>query len=114
MKKIPRKYRDDNVAILYSPGYGAGWSTWNDDKLREGLLYHKELIEMVEAGKRTKITQKKVQELLGLDKDTYVCVCGNDQLEVQYIPKRTLFRIETYDGNESIEIYNTNSYEVAE
>ena len=22
--------RDGKVAILYSPGYGAGWSTWND------------------------------------------------------------------------------------
>jgi len=26
--------RDGKVAVLYSPGFGAGWSTWNDDEYR--------------------------------------------------------------------------------
>ena len=34
MNKIEK---DGNVAVLYSPGYGAGWSTWNDDKYQEML-----------------------------------------------------------------------------
>ena len=36
-------YNEDGtkVAVLVSPGYGAGWSTWNDDT----LAYDKRVVE---------------------------------------------------------------------
>ena len=41
------------VAVLYSPGYGAGWSTWNyEDGLNETLLFHPALVEMVRNNKQ--------------------------------------------------------------
>jgi hypothetical protein len=27
--------RDGKVAVLYSPGYGAGWYSWNRDQVRD-------------------------------------------------------------------------------
>ena len=35
---VEKLERDGKVAILYSPGYGAGWSTWNDDN--DGEYFH--------------------------------------------------------------------------
>ena len=40
--------RDGKVAVLYSPGYGAGWYSWHDI---EDLLYDPAVVEMVEKGK---------------------------------------------------------------
>ena len=34
---------------MYSPGYGAGWVTWNADEIRDLLLTHPGMIELVEA-----------------------------------------------------------------
>ena len=32
---MTEKYiKDGKVAVAYSPGFGAGWSTWNDDVWR--------------------------------------------------------------------------------
>ena len=33
-------------AVLVSPGYGAGWSTWNDDKL-QSIAYDKRIVKYI-------------------------------------------------------------------
>jgi hypothetical protein len=33
-----RLIRDGSVAVLYSPGFGAGWSTWNPEHFEEMLF----------------------------------------------------------------------------
>lgn len=38
MKKL---IRDGKVAVLVSPGFGAGWSTWNGDD--EDAIFNKRL-----------------------------------------------------------------------
>ena len=43
MKKI---IRDGKVAVLYSPGFGAGWSTWNQE-LPE-LVFNPVIVDLVE------------------------------------------------------------------
>jgi hypothetical protein len=40
--------RDGKVAVLYSPGYGAGWYSWHDN---EELLYDPVIVDMVESKK---------------------------------------------------------------
>lgn len=48
--------RDGKVAVLYSPGYGAGWTTWEyDSKLHEIMLFHPLIVEKVESGKERDI-----------------------------------------------------------
>lgn len=97
--------RDGLVAILYSPGYGAGWSTWNDDKYREFLLHDEKLVDLVETNQHSKI--KEYVETVYPDE--YVCVLGADQLRVSWVSPGTQFRIKDYDGSESM-VSNSDDY----
>lgn len=97
--------RDGLVAVLYSPGYGAGWSTWNGDKYREFLLHDEKLVDLVETNQHSKI-EDYVKSVYS---DEYVCVLGADQLRVEWVYPGTQFLITDYDGSESIE-FNSDSY----
>ena len=52
---IPKVKRETEngieVAVLISPGYGAGWSSWSYDS-KDILLFHKDLVELVLKGER--------------------------------------------------------------
>lgn len=96
---IQKTVRDGKVAVLTSPGYGAGWSTWNDQQFSEILLFHPKLVEMIEAGNRDNITEAWIVETLGLE-DLYLG--GADTLHIVWLPVGTQFRVEEYDGSESI------------
>ena len=41
--------RDGKMAVLVSPGFGAGWSTWADNK--EDAVFAPEVVAWVKAGK---------------------------------------------------------------
>jgi hypothetical protein len=91
-----RVIRDGLVAVLVSPGFGAGWSTWNTEY--EELLFDPGIVELVE--------QKKWQEL-----ETYVTLKypgiyrgGMPNLEIQWIPQGAEFVIDEYDGAESLKL----------
>ena len=47
MEKIEQ---DGKVAVLYSPGYGAGWSSWASDDQREALCMDARIVGPVLAG----------------------------------------------------------------
>lgn len=90
---------DGKVAVLVSRGYGAGWSTWNTEY--PGMLFDPEIASMVVNGNDqdeiVKVAQEKYPEgYFG----------GVDGLSVQWIPVRTIFRIDEYDGAESVEFLN--------
>jgi hypothetical protein len=93
MKKV---IRDGKVAVLYSPGYGAGWSTWGN----EAMMYDPEVVALVEADRRDEI-EALYQERYG--ENTPYCG-GAEQLQIEWLPVGTEFRIKEYDGSESIEI----------
>jgi hypothetical protein len=64
------------------------------------ILFHPKLIEMVENNKRSEITEEWMVSELGLS-DIY---CGGaDQLQIEWIPEGTAFKIDDYDGAESLE-----------
>lgn len=96
---MKKEIRDGKVAVLVSPGFGAGWSTWND---REELLYHPEIVRLVEENRQGEITEEFVQKLLNT-KD-YICVFGAADLQVVWLDEGTRFRVDEYDGAECIEI----------
>ena len=94
--------RDGKVAVLYSPGYGAGWSTWCDnDDLIETLLFHPLIVEKVESGHEKEITSEWLVEQFGEEFEDVYCG-GTNQLEIEWLPKGTAFRIEEYDGFETV------------
>ena len=88
--------RDGMVAILYSPDYGSGWYTWNRNQPE--LLFDPAIVQLVE--------EDKFDEL-----KTYVTLkypniyeVGMWELKVAWIPEGAMFRINEYDGDESIEL----------
>jgi hypothetical protein len=88
--------RDGMVAVLYSPDYGSGWYTWNQD--HPELLFDPAIVKLVEENKwdelKTYVTLKYPKLYTG----------GMDDLKVAWIPEGAMFRINEYDGDESIEL----------
>lgn len=97
--------RAGNVAVLYSPGYGAGWYSWNSEQ--EGLLFDKEIVEAVLAKDNDKAVAIAERKYPG----TYVG--GGDNLEVYWVPKGQRFEIHEYDGNESVRVFAPDDGHVA-
>ena len=56
---VNKVIRGGKVAVLYSPGYGAGWSTWGSEH-KEILLFHPRLVEAVEKGEHSKSQMKNI------------------------------------------------------
>ena len=98
--------KDGKVAVVYSPGFGAGWSTEHPEH-REVLSMDREIAEAVVDRNTDKAAQ--LATLKCGDVYTY----GSGQLKVEWIAKGTVFRINSYDGSESIEIIGPTSHMVA-
>ena len=93
---MQKMIRDGKVAVLYSPSFGAGWYTWNQEYPQ--MAFDPVIVQYVE--------DSKMEELA-----TYMSMAypdaytgGMDSLTVAWIPEGTLFRIHEYDGSESIEV----------
>lgn len=94
MNKIER---DGKVAVLVSPGYGAGWSTWNYEH-RETLCMDADIVQAILDGDRTKAVEIAKQKC----GDFYDG--GADGLIVEWVPKGTGFLITEHDGHETLRI----------
>ena len=96
---------DGKVAVLYSPGFGAGWYTWNQTVPQ--ILFDPAIVKMVEKEQwdklKTYVTLKYPDIYTG----------GMDGLKVAWIPEGTLFKINDYDGSESIELKENEDWLVA-
>ena len=89
--------RDGKVAVLYSPGFGAGWSTWADDDIRDFVLFDRRLVECLEAG-------GDVAALTGTILDgIYMYTGGARNLTIHWLPVGARFIVNEYDGSESIQ-----------
>lgn len=110
--------RGDRVAVLYSPGFGAGWYTWNinyDDNLNpEALLFDPKLVELVESidsGLNIDIyaeIEKRAEEIVP---DGYFG--GLYDLRIMWLPVGTKFIVEEYDGSESIRVLENTQWMTA-
>ena len=85
--------RDGKVAVLVSPGFGAGWYTWHSI---DELIYDPSIVEWVERQELDKI--QAYMEL----KYPEVWYGGLEDLEVNWVPLGAKFRIDEYDGAESL------------
>ena len=90
--------RDGKVAVLISHGYGAGWSTWNPSNA-EIFMFHPKLVKLVEEGRQSEITDAYCEEVLGI---TGIYTGGANDLVIKWLPVGTVFRIDEYDGSESL------------
>jgi hypothetical protein len=85
--------KDQKVAVLVSPGYGAGWYSWHSI---EELIYDSSIVEWVERQELDKI-----QAYMELKYPKAYCG-GLKDLEVNWVPVGARFRIDEYDGAESL------------
>lgn len=100
---VERLVVDGKVAVLVSAGYGAGWSTWSCTTGRESMLFDPDIARALleidpdpcEKGysKVLEIAGKKYpEEYLG----------GVDGLYVVWVDQGKRFRIDEYDGAETL------------
>lgn len=93
-----RVVRDGKVAVLYHPTHGAGWYTWHG--ILE-LVYDPVVVAMVETGQ----DPSKIYAYCNKQHtDTYHYFGGADGLSIEWLPEGTEFRIEEYDGAETIRL----------
>jgi len=106
METTKKLVRDGKVAVLYSPGYGAGWFTWNSG--HPACLFDPEIVELVEQGKHEQI-EKLAEKKWG---DGFY-PGGARQLRVEWLPVGTSFQINEYDGSESVETRDGVDWHIA-
>ena len=106
--------RDGKVAVLVSPGFGAGWSTWayaGDENYRECMdfmLFDPTLVAMVE----NKDSAEDIETYVKSKHPNTYCG-GADDLTIEWLPVGTAFRIHEYDGSESVEVRDNMNWNIA-
>jgi len=94
--------RDGQVAVLYSPGYGAGWFSWNTEYPE--IIFDPGLVDLVEQGDK-----EKILAYVNLKwPDAYTG--GLEDLQIEWLPVGTEFVIDENDGAEYIKIKDNVSW----
>jgi hypothetical protein len=92
------------IGVIVSGGYGAGWSTWGcpemalDQELAQAIHNELPYEEIEQIAKRN-----WPNEYMG----------GLHQCHVEWLDEGTLFRIEEYDGSESLHFPDHYQWQVA-
>lgn len=118
---VEKIIRVDKVAVLISPGFGAGWTTWNQDhKDVEQMLFDPDIVNAIlewekADGKNWKQCLMKIKEIANAkynqDPDDYFFGNGLKDVEVVWVQMGRKFIINEYDGAESIQFCDeTNWY----
>ena len=109
------------VAVLYSPGHGAGWYTWNESRFEDQdealkLVFDPILVDLVKQKEANRfedldmlnsIHQQIENRARDIMPDGYFG--GVEDLTIQWMPIGTEFQIHEYDGSESI-FYKDTEY----
>lgn len=96
--------RDGKVAVLYSPGFGAGWSTWIRGENEEKVLFDPDIAAAV-LDEDYFLAQRIAEERYPEE-----CLLGLDGLTVAWVPQGAQFEITEYDGSEGLHIIGTQHY----
>lgn len=91
--------KDGKTAVLVSPGFGAGFSTWNKPEMAVDF----DLVEAFLSGDMTRF-EYIVNEKYNQDDSMYLG--GMTGLRVEWVDEGKKFRIDEYDGAESVEVFD--------
>ena len=91
--------RDGKVAVLYSPGFGAGWSTWNSQNT--DLVFDPVIVDFV-----LNKSENWIEGVLAYCSIAYpdAYTGGVEGLKVEWVASGSQFLIEEYDGSETVVI----------
>lgn len=121
---VERYIRENNgkeyAAVILSPDFGAGWSTWNTKDVAIDKRIVKWLINNANIQNNN---DKNIDDIYieDLDYEAFEKYCHEigyqniyvpGFLRITFLPLKTIFRITEYDGAESIEIYRPDFYTV--
>lgn len=103
------------MKLLISQGYGSGWSTWNCPE----MATDKDLIRLFENGctceeMRLLCLKKRYGAKSRYNGLATPYMGGFNRLKIVEVPKGALYRINEYDGAESVEVFNPDKWLVAE
>lgn len=116
---------DGKAAVIVSHGFGSGFSSWHDrDMAVDGRvvrwLYDNCSVfsdEREEDEDYIRVYDDQIDDFKDFlnsigykDVSLYCLHGGRDGLSIHYLPTGTVFRINDYDGAESIEILDIKSY----
>ena len=93
MNKLIRK---GCVAVIYSPEFGAGWSTWN--RKYPEILFDPAIVEFIEKEQDEELEVYVTLRYPGIYDG------GMVGLKIEWIPEGSFFRVNEHDGSESIEL----------
>lgn len=90
-----KSLKNGKLAVLVSYGYGAGWYTWHHV---EELLFDPKIVDMVLDNAGEQAIVEYCEQTYG----TNHYYGGADGLTVEFVTPGTKFRIEEYDGAETL------------
>ena len=109
---MDKKIVDGKVAVLVSPGYGAGWYSWN--RSHPGLLFDPVIVDLVLENRHNEIEDYVTRKCEENDMDTNEVYCGGaGDLVVRWVDQGKIFRIDEYDGSESLVLQENDEWFVA-
>ena len=104
-KTINKLVDNGRVAVLYSPGFGAGWSTWNQGV--PDLMFDPAIVKFVENDQWGELNTYVALKYPG------IYTGGMKDLAVAWLPVGTEFQISEHDGAENIEVKDNQRWFVA-
>lgn len=119
MKKEELYWNEDHsdYAVLVSHGFGAGWSTWSTQDGAPHLACDKRIVEFWLAHKDNKEWMRSVDTMLDTESPAskeaasffksigyHNCpyMGGFNDIKLHWVPANSKWRIEEYDGAESL------------
>jgi hypothetical protein len=102
-KKINKVIRNGLVAVIISPEFGAGWWTWNRDRI--DMIFDPGLVDLLERRQ----SEDKILAYATL-KWPGAYLGGIDDLTLEWVLEGTEFKINEYDGSESIELKESDNW----
>ena len=112
---VKKLERNGLVAVLVSPDYGAGWSSWADEQERELMLFDPDIAQAVLAHENNPVKTQMVRDIQQVvELKSYQSYTGGlEQLRVVWMPKGAQFRVTEYDGSEGIELVSQIRWDIA-
>ncbi len=98
--------RDGKVAVLVSAGFGAGWYSWHGIK---ELLFDPDIVKMIELDWPNERILAHCEKFYG--DDHYFG--GVEGLSICWVPEGAKFRIDEYDGSETLILQTEDDWLIA-
>ena len=100
----------EGVEVLVSSGYGAGWSTWNATE----LAYDKRIVDLFKkyGPNITDEQAETIAETIGAMGYEIPYMGGWKNIYITVVPCALYWRINEYDGAETLEIFDSHNWNI--